>query len=610
MSLDFRLGEGIYWTVAAEVRKQVSRERSGSPHSSRRSSGSLGAPTLSMAPTALLPEPKPTLTPTLSPQGGGHSHSAPTQVPLTEVIEPLDFEDVLLSRPPDAEPGPLRDLAEFPADDLELLLQPRECRTTEPGTPEDGKLDAQVRAAVEIYTEDWIIAHRRYQHLSAAFSPITTETQRERQKGLTRQVFEQDTSGDERSGPEDSDDPRHSSGSLDDAPRSSGASGIFDLRNLAADSLLPSLLERTAPEDVDQWNEALRRQHRPRALLALYPAPDEDEAVERCSRPEPPREHFGQRILVKCLSLNHRVLKRQLCAGLRSQPCTRTTSNLHHNLVRFEIEIEPIFGILALYDVREKKKISENFYFDLNSDSVKGLLRAHGTHPAISTLARSAIFSVTYPSPDIFLVIKLEKVLQQGDISECCEPYMVMKEVDTAKNKEKLEKLRLAAEQFCTRLGRYRMPFAWTAVHLANIVSSAGQTDRDSDSEGERRPAWTDRRRRGPQDRTSGGDDTCSFSSFRPATLTEAERLSDEDLFKFLADMRRPSSLLRRLRPVTAQLKIDISPAPENPHFCLSPELLHVKPYPDPRGRPTKEILEFPAREVYAPHTSYRTVSV
>uniref|UniRef100_H0WUT9 Dedicator of cytokinesis 6 n=1 Tax=Otolemur garnettii TaxID=30611 RepID=H0WUT9_OTOGA len=535
-------------TVAAEVRKQVSREHSGSPHSSRRGSSSLG-------------------------------------VPLTEVIEPLDFEDVLLSRPPDAEPGPLRDLVEFPADDLKLLLQPRECRTTEPGFPKDGKLDAQVRAAVEMYTEDWVIVHRRYQHLSAAYSPITSEMQRERQKALTHQVFEQDASGDEKSGPEDLDDSQRCSGSSDDTPRSSGASGIFDLRNLAADSLLPSLLEQAAPEDVDRHNEALRRQHRSQALLTLYPAPDEDEAVERCSHPEPPREHFGQRILVKCLSL------------------------------KFEIEIEPIFGILALYDMREKKKISENFYFDLNSDSMKGLLRAHGTHPAISTLARSAIFSVTYPSPDIFLVIKLEKVLQQGDISECCEPYMVMKEVDTAKNKEKLEKLRLAAEQFCTRLGRYRMPFAWTAVHLANIVSSAGHLDRDSDSEGERRPTWTDRRRRCPQDRASTKDDTCSFSGFRPATLTvtnffkqEAERLSDEDLFKFLADMRRPSSLLRRLRPVTAQLKIDISPAPENPHFCLSPELLHIKPYPDPRARPTKEILEFPAREVYAPHTSYRNL--
>ncbi|XP_040842271.1 dedicator of cytokinesis protein 6 isoform X2 [Ochotona curzoniae] len=534
-------------TVAAEVRKQVSREHSGSPHASRRSSTALG-------------------------------------VPLTEVVEPLDFEE-MVSRPLASEPGPLRDLLEFPADDLELLLQPRESRTTEPGIPEDGKLDRQVQAAVDMYAQDWVIVHRSYQRLSAAYSPITTESQRERQKGLSRQVFEQDICGDEKGGPEDADDSRRCSGSLEDAPCGSGASGIFDLRNLEADSLLPSLLEREAPEEVDRRNEALRRQHRPPALLTLYPAPDEDEAVERCSRPETPREHFGQRLLVKCLSL------------------------------KFEIEIEPIFGTLALYDAREKKKISENFHFDLNSDSMKGLLRAHGTHPAISTLARSAIFSVSHPSPDIFLVIKLEKVLQQGDISECCEPYMVMKEADAAKNKEKLEKLRLAAEQFCTRLGRYRMPFAWTAVHLANIVNSAGQSDRDSDSEGERRPAWTDRRRRAPQERATGADDACSFSGFRPATLTvtnffkqEAERLSDEDLFKFLADMRRPSSLLRRLRPVTAQLKIDISPAPENPPFCLSPELLHVKPYPDPRGRPTKEILEFPAKEVYAPHTCYRNL--
>lgn len=36
----------------------------------------------------------------------------------------------------------------------------------------------------------------------------------------------------------------------------------------------------------------------------------------------------------------------------------------------------------------------------------------------------------------------------------------------------------------------------------------------------ERRPSWTDRRRRGPSDRMSSGDDACSFSSFRPATLT------------------------------------------------------------------------------------------
>ena len=55
-----------------------------------------------------------------------------------------------------------------------------------------------------------------------------------------------------------------------------------------------------------------------------------------------------------------------------------------------------------------------------------------------------------------------------------------------------------------------------------------------------------------------------------------------------------------------AQLKIDISPAPENPHYCLTPELLQVKLYPDSRVRPTREILEFPARDVYVPNTTYR----
>ena len=32
---------------------------------------------------------------------------------------------------------------------------------------------------------------------------------------------------------------------------------------------------------------------------------------------------------------------------------------------------------MALYDAKEKKKISENFYFDLNSDSIKHMLATH-----------------------------------------------------------------------------------------------------------------------------------------------------------------------------------------------------------------------------------------
>uniref|UniRef100_A0A665V450 Dedicator of cytokinesis 6 n=1 Tax=Echeneis naucrates TaxID=173247 RepID=A0A665V450_ECHNA len=537
----------LFRTVAAEVRKQVSRDY-GSPQLSKKRGG----------------------------------------LPLTEVVEPVDYEEYVSSHAPAVELGPLRQLMEFPQDDLELLPMEKECTTLEPPLPEEeDSLDPRVRDALAVYTDDWLVIQRKYQRYSTTYTPLNSERQRERQRGLVKQTFELDEAAVAERQDDQVDDSKRRSVSLDETPRGSWASSIFDLKNSSPDALLPSVLERTAAEDMDHRNTEARLQGRHSDLMGLYPPPDEDEAVERCSAPEVPKEHCGQRIMVKCLSL------------------------------KFEIEIEPIFGTLALYDIKEKKKISENFYFDLNSDQMKGLLKPHTPHIAISTLARSAIFSITYPSADIFLVIKLEKVLQQGDIGDCCEPYMVMKESDSSKHKEKLEKVRLQAEQACSRLGQFRMPFAWTAIHLINIVSSVGGLDRsdpDSDSERKSHGTWNERKKKAFE-RMSVGDDMCNFATFRPATLTvtnffkqEGDRLSDEDLYKFLADMRRPSSVLRRLRPVTAHLKIDISPAPDLPHYCLSPELLHIKPYPDLRVRPTKEVQEFPARCVYTPHTTYRNL--
>uniref|UniRef100_A0A8C2Q8N3 Dedicator of cytokinesis 7 n=1 Tax=Cyprinus carpio TaxID=7962 RepID=A0A8C2Q8N3_CYPCA len=528
-------------TVAAEVRKQIAGQYGGSPQ----------------------------LLKNLSVGGN---------IPLTEAVEPVDFEEYLITHPPLIESGPLRDLIEFPPDDIEVLYTPRECRTLGQAVEND----PHVRDCVRSYTEDWAIVNRKYHKLGTAFNPNTLDKQKERQRGLPKQVFESDELPDHSSYQDDQDDLKRRSMSIDDTPRGSWACSIFDLKNSQPDALLPHLLDRVPNEEIDHHNEDQRKSNRHRELFALHPALDEEEPIERHCVPDVPKEHFGQRLLVKCLSL------------------------------KFEIEIEPIFASLALYDVKEKKKISENFYFDLNSEQTKAMLRPHIPSAAISTLARSAVFSITYPSQDVFFVIKLEKVLQQGDIGECAEPYMVFKESDAAKNKEKLEKLRSQSEQFCQRLGRYRMPFAWTAIHLMNIVNSAGSLERDTELEMGLSGDIVGRR---SLERTTSGDESCSLTSFRPATLTvtnffkqEGDRLSDEDLYKFLADMRRPSSVLRRLRPITAQLKIDISPAPENPHYCLTPDLLQVKPYPDSRVRPTKEILEFPARDVYVPNTTYRNL--
>ena len=41
----------------------------------------------------------------------------------------------------------------------------------------------------------------------------------------------------------------------------------------------------------------------------------------------------------------------------------------------FEIgAIEPLFGILAVYDIKKKLKLSENFYFDINSEQTIDML--------------------------------------------------------------------------------------------------------------------------------------------------------------------------------------------------------------------------------------------
>uniref|UniRef100_A0A8C4LHS0 Dedicator of cytokinesis 7 n=1 Tax=Equus asinus asinus TaxID=83772 RepID=A0A8C4LHS0_EQUAS len=436
---------------------------------------------------------------------------------------------------------------------------------------------------IRSYTEDWAIVIRKYHKLGTGFNPNTLDKQKERQKGLPKQVFESDEAPDGNNYQDEQDDLKRRSVSIDDTPRGSWACSIFDLKNSLPDALLPNLLDRTPNEEIDRQNDDQRKSNRHKELFALHPSPDEEEPIERLSVPDVPKEHFGQRLLVKCLSL------------------------------KFEIEIEPIFASLALYDVKEKKKISENFYFDLNSEQMKGLLRPHVPPAAITTLARSAIFSITYPSQDVFLVIKLEKVLQQGDIGECAEPYMIFKEADATKNKEKLEKLKSQADQFCQRLGKYRMPFAWTAIHLMNIVSSAGSLERDSTeveiSTGGKIWPYSHSSGRSSRERASSLVHMLFKSIiFAYGTEQEGDRLSDEDLYKFLADMRRPSSVLRRLRPITAQLKIDISPAPENPYYCLTPELLQVKLYPDSRVRPTREILEFPARDVYVPNTTYRNL--
>lgn len=109
--------------------------------------------------------------------------------------------------------------------------------------------------------------------------------------------------------------------------------------------------------------------------------------------------------------------------------------------------------------------------------------------------------------------------------------------------------------------------------------------------------------------------------------LQEGDRLRDEDLYKYLHELRRSNNALKRLKCIPGTLKLEVSPCPEENKCSLTPELAKLHPYPgklnmrnfvtmnlfccvstDDKIRPTKELVEFPPREVYSPFYTYRNL--
>ncbi|XP_023814125.1 dedicator of cytokinesis protein 8 isoform X2 [Oryzias latipes] len=516
-----------------------------------------------------------------------NSNTSPTTyltVPQSyEAVEPLDLEEFLMLQLRSEDLALMQELGDFPDDDLKVEQVEKECRTVRHFVPEEGgELDPHVRDCLRSYTQPWLVVSRRCQ--GDGWSTYSERVGLH--KVLQKQVFESDFQ------PENKDKPVKSptlEGLTDDSGRTLTSSD-FNLRCLAPDQRLEELMAFSSPDELDRLNQQERNRNRHPELFALYPPPDEEDSVEIRPIPDCPKEHVGERILIRCQS------------------------------IKFEIDIEPIFATMALYDLKEKKKISENFYCDLNSEQFKHFLKPHNPHVDLSTLAKSAIFSITYPSPDIFLVIKIEKVLQQGEIGDCADPYMTLRECES-KNKDKIEKLRNQAEAFCQRLGRYRMPFAWATVNIMEVITSAVDRDvTDSDSVKGGKSSSMDRKLQLPRrnsERYTNIEEPfcCHVGGFRTTAITintifkqEGDRLSDEDLLKFLSDIKKTSTPQRRIKTIPGVIKLDVSPVNDMPQACLSPELIPLKPLAEKNIRPLKEVLEFPSNEVYVPHNIYRNL--
>ncbi|XP_053240478.1 dedicator of cytokinesis protein 9 isoform X17 [Podarcis raffonei] len=245
---------------------------------------------------------------------------------------------------------------------------------------------------------------------------------------------------------------------------------------------------------------------------------------------KPFEEKFGKKILVKCNDLSFNL---QSCVAENEEGPTTN--------------VEPFFITLSLFDIKENRKISSDFHVDLNHSTVRNMLGStsqqvlndssdclHRIQDIIPEIMlqypKQGIFSVTCPHPDIFLVARIEKVLQ-GSITHCAEPYM--KSSDSSKVAQKVLK---NAKQACQRLGQYRMPFAWAARTL--FKDASGTLDKNA--------------------------------RFSALYKQDSNKLSNEDMLKLLADFKKPEKMAK-LPVILGNLDITIDNiSPDIPNFVSS----------------------------------------
>uniref|UniRef100_A0A8C2GIB6 Dedicator of cytokinesis 9b n=1 Tax=Cyprinus carpio TaxID=7962 RepID=A0A8C2GIB6_CYPCA len=568
-----------------------------------------------------------------------------------KVIEPLDYESVLVQRKTQILSDVLRDMLQFPVDDFQISTLKRQGRTLYSSVPDGAEKRASsllVQECIKTYNSDWHVVNYKYEDYSGDFRQLPNKVPRPEK--LASHVFEVDEDADKEEdaaslGSQKGGVSKH--GWLFKANMNSAISvtmrsfkrryfhltqlgdGSYNLNfykdekiskepkgTIFLDSCMgviqnskvrrfafelkmqdksTYLLAADSEGEMDDWISTLNKilhssfelamQERrngelhdddelgktdispgnfqdsfQQPVFAFQSARDIESKMRSETRlklftldPDTQRldlsgiepdvkqfeEKFGKRVLVSCNDLSFNL---QSCVAENDEGPTTN--------------VEPFFVVLSLFDVQNSRKISADFHVDLNHQLVRSMIpppsmqinggvdtphgeMLHSELPeGMLQYPKKGVFSVTCPHPDIFLVARIEKVLQ-GGITHCAEPYM--KSSDSSKVAQKVLK---NAKIACSRLGQYRMPFAWAARPL--FKDASGTLDKGA--------------------------------RFSALYRQDSNKLSEEDLFKMLADFRKPEKMAK-LPVILGNLDITIDNVSPDVANCVTPSYIPVRPF-------------------------------
>ena len=159
------------------------------------------------------------------------------------------------------------------------------------------------------------------------------------------------------------------------------------------------------------------------------------------------------------------------------------------------------------------------------------------------------------------------------------------------------------------------MPLGWAAINLTKAIQNKGQFNELTVLPA---PNIVDSRSTLGSVSTHEESSSTDIGVFETVIMKlnsffrhEEERLSDDDMFRVINDMKlrggaTSSKLKLKAFPCSFHIELSSCP-PEMPH-CVTPELYRLHPFSDDFAVPTKELLEFPQKPLYQPHATYRNL--